>query len=181
MGLTVKTLLPEEMEEVFVEPDRIIQVLTNLMSNAVKFTERGSIRVSVADREEAVECSVSDTGRGISQEDIPYVFGAFQQFGSPAPVSERGTGLGLSICQKIVQRHKGRIWVASEPSRGTTFTFILPKYRPTEVLKEYIASGLHEAVEGETALSLLLFYVTNYDEMRRSLGEEKVRAMVQNL
>lgn len=180
-GLVVKTLFPKQLEEVLVEPDLIIQLLTNLVSNALKFTEKGSIEISILDREGSVECSISDTGRGISREDLPCAFSAFQQFGGPAPIGERGIGLGLSICKKIVERHKGRIWVSSELGRGSTFTFMLPKYRPTELLKEYITSGLHEAMEEETALSLLVFYITNYDEMRKNLGQEKVSAMVQNL
>lgn len=105
--------------------DKIAQVYVNLIGNAIKFTERGSITISAVNRDDGVECGVSDTGRGIASEDAKKVFLKYEQFGkNPA---EKGTGLGLSIAKSIVELHGGRIWFDSEPGKGSSFKFIIPK------------------------------------------------------
>ena len=116
--------LPARFDE-----DRIIQVLVNLISNAIKFTTQGG-RITIAAKRVTVtgtsfiQVSVADTGIGISPEDLPHVFEEFSQVGEPG--KEEGTGLGLAICLRIVQAHDGRIWAESEPGKGTTFHFTLP-------------------------------------------------------
>ena len=109
------------------DQDKIARVLTNLLHNAVKFTEKGAIEISVKDSDENVSCSVSDTGMGISSEDLPKVFNKFEQFGRRDKSQAQGTGLGLSICNQIIELHQGAIGVESDPGKGTTFYFSLPK------------------------------------------------------
>ena len=108
--------------------DRLIQVLINLISNAVKFTPTGSItcaaRLDPAGG--AVVLSVADTGVGIAPEDHERIFEEFGQAGDVLPEKPRGTGLGLAICRQIVEHHGGRLWLESEVGRGTTFSFSLP-------------------------------------------------------
>jgi signal transduction histidine kinase len=101
--------------------DRIMQVLGNLIGNALKFTPPGG-RITLSARREtnAVTFSVADTGSGISAEDLPHVFEQYWKH------DERGTGLGLFIARSVVQAHHGRIWVESTPGAGTTFFFTLP-------------------------------------------------------
>ena len=127
--LRIKVDFPKEREKINVDKDRIIQVFTNLIGNALKFTEKGHIQVIVVNRKEGIECSVADTGKGIDKEDVPKLFSKFQQFGRVVGPGEKGTGLGLSIVKGIVELHKGDISVESRVNKGTKFTFILPKGR----------------------------------------------------
>ncbi|MBI4313627.1 MAG: PAS domain S-box protein [Candidatus Omnitrophica bacterium] len=115
------------LPELPIDAQRISQVLMNLIGNAVKFTPSGGkVTVESKVRESNVWVSVSDTGVGISKEDLPKVFGRFQQVGERTPSDISGTGLGLSIAKEIVELHRGKIWVESELGKGTTFTFTLP-------------------------------------------------------
>jgi signal transduction histidine kinase len=104
--------------------DRIVQVLSNLLSNAMKFTPAGgAVTLRLERYDDHVELAVSDTGPGIAADALPRVFNRFWQ-----ARSEPGTGLGLGlyICEKIIAAHAGRIWVESEIGSGTTFRFTLP-------------------------------------------------------
>jgi PAS domain S-box-containing protein len=112
------------------DSDRIMQVLTNLISNAVKFTpEGGRVLLSVHRREEQLVIKVSDTGYGIPKEDLPKLFNRFFRVQRPGK-EIKGTGLGLAIVSKIVTGHGGRIEVESELDKGTTFTVLLPLTAP---------------------------------------------------
>jgi len=112
----------------YIDEDRIIQVFVNLISNAIKFTSNGHILISVIDKNEIIECSVEDTGRGISEEDIPKLFSKFEQFGRiPAGGMDKGTGLGLSIVKALIISHKGDIRIESKVGIGSKFIFVLPK------------------------------------------------------
>ncbi|MEE8424578.1 MAG: ATP-binding protein [Elusimicrobiota bacterium] len=112
------------------DPKRIIQVLTNLLSNALKFTPAGGeIEVGAApgERDDAgcVVFSVRDTGCGISPEDLRRVFRYFVQVGSPEQKAE-GTGLGLPLARSLVEIQGGRMWAESEPGKGSMFYFTIP-------------------------------------------------------
>lgn len=110
-----------------VDGDRLSQVLNNLLNNAVKFTEHGSIMVETKSLpvEGQVEVAVRDTGRGMPADSLDKIFEKFFQLGS-AQERVGGTGLGLSICREIVQQHGGRLWAESEPGKGSAFIFRLP-------------------------------------------------------
>ncbi len=126
-GLELRLQLPQKINKVPLDYDRILQVFTNLLANSIKFTKEGFIEIAVLEKEGEIECSVSDSGIGISEEDLPKVFGKFQQFGQIERIGEKGTGLGLSIVKGIIDLHKGKIWVESELAKGSKFTFTLPK------------------------------------------------------
>jgi two-component system, NtrC family, sensor kinase len=128
LGLELKEDFCSQPAMAYVDKDSIIRVFTNLIGNALKFTAKGCIEISVRDKPACVECCISDTGKGIAEEDIPRVFGKFEQFGSRGGLKEKGTGLGLNISQKIVELHQGEIWVESVLNQGTKFIFTLPKY-----------------------------------------------------
>jgi len=105
--------------------DRIVQVLSNLLCNAMKFTPRGgAVSLLLERRADNIELTVKDTGPGIAAHLLPHVFDRFWQ-GSSDPGT--GLGLGLYICERIISAHSGRIWVESELGRGTTFRFTLPQ------------------------------------------------------
>ena len=126
-GLTLRVDLPEQDLAVPLDPDRIHQVLDNLIGNAIKFTEEGEVAVVVQyyPDKNYVRVEVRDTGPGIDPDDQDKLFQKFQQLGG-ATRHSGGTGLGLSICKEIVRRHGGKIGVESRPGRGSCFWFILP-------------------------------------------------------
>lgn len=116
-----------QMPSVYVDPTQFIRLLQNLIGNAIKFRKPGEppvIEVGARESAEGWVFSVKDNGTGIAPENMGKVFVIFQRFhGKEYP----GTGLGLAICKKIVERHGGRIWVESEPGKGSDFCFTLPK------------------------------------------------------
>jgi len=115
------------LPEANLDPDRIIQVMTNLVGNAIKFTPvNGVVTVSASLNSHNIEVSVQDTGIGIPQESLEKVFDKFYQVGERAATDISGTGIGLSIAKEIVELHGGRIWVESERGNGAKFTFTLP-------------------------------------------------------
>ena len=125
-GLTLELRGDRPRIDIQADRKRLLQVLTNLVGNAVKFTRAGTITVSAAAGPEGMECRVSDTGCGIAEKDLPRVFGRFQQFGDQSRSGVQGTGLGLSICKEIVELHGGTIRVESALGQGTTFIVSLP-------------------------------------------------------
>jgi signal transduction histidine kinase len=121
-----------ELPETDVDADRIMQVLGNLLNNALKFTDAGGIvRLSAAATDGGVIVSVSDTGPGISPEDLPHIFDRFWHGRRRTKI--RSTGLGLAICRGIIQAHGGRIWAESTVGHGTTLSFVLPAAGPSAV------------------------------------------------
>jgi len=108
------------------DQDRLIQVVINLISNAVKFTDAGTITCSARQEGAELLVSVKDSGIGIAPDDQPKVFEKFKQVGDTLTDKPKGTGLGLPICKEIVEYHGGRVWVESEPGHGSTFSFTLP-------------------------------------------------------
>lgn len=109
------------------DPNRLIEVFDNLISNAIKFSKSGGkIRVHIKKAKEGVEISVSDQGIGIPKNELPKVFDRFARISSKPTAGEKSTGLGLSICKQIIGLHKGKIDVDSEIGKGTTFTIFLP-------------------------------------------------------
>ncbi len=118
--------IEDGLPEVIGDKDRLIQVVINLLSNAVKFTERGFVTCRVRKTGSEIIVSVIDTGMGIAEVDREKVFEKFRQAGDTLTDKPTGTGLGLSICKQIVEYHGGRIWVESEPGKGSTFSFTIP-------------------------------------------------------
>ena len=126
-GVALRVDVDPGLAEVVGDERKVKQVLLNLLSNAVKFTpEGGTIGLKAGRRDAGVEISVSDTGIGIAAEDQVTIFEEFRQVGSDETRKQEGTGLGLTLAKKFVELHGGRIWVESEPGRGSTFTFTLP-------------------------------------------------------
>ena len=115
-----------DLPEITGDQDRLIQVVINLISNAVKFTDAGSITCSAYLNGGELVVGVKDSGIGIAPVDQPKVFEKFKQVGDTLTDKPKGTGLGLPICKEIVEYHGGRIWVESTPGQGSTFSFSLP-------------------------------------------------------
>ncbi len=125
-GLALTSTVDANLPELMGDRDRIHQVLTNLVGNAINYTLAGSISIEATSVSQAVQMSVRDTGIGIKPEDISHIFDRFYRGDDPIVQEAGGTGLGLPIVKMFVEMHGGRVWVDSEVGTGSTFTFILP-------------------------------------------------------
>lgn len=127
-GLNLIIELDDSIPIIKFDKDKITQVLTNIVNNAIKFTEQGSVTISTTkgDNDNIIQVSVSDTGPGIKNEDLPKLFNEFEQLASGNERKTGGSGLGLAISRKIIKKHNATIWAESEPGKGTTFHFVLP-------------------------------------------------------
>ncbi|MDD5701790.1 MAG: ATP-binding protein, partial [Dehalococcoidales bacterium] len=123
--VTISANLANNLPEVLADRDRIRQTTINLVHNAVKFNKvGGNVKLSTRFENNAVIVDISDTGIGISKDDLPHVFERFYKADKARSIG--GSGLGLAIAKHTVQAHNGRIWVASEQGKGSTFSFSLP-------------------------------------------------------
>ncbi len=149
IGVELLLKLNDNLPKARFDSDKITQVLTNLVSNAMKFTEKGTITIEASKRNGAIQVSVSDTGHGIKEKDLPRVFDRFEQLATNGERKTGGTGLGLAISKEIIERHDGKIWVESEFGKGSKFTFTLPIYgseEPTKKAKELQAFPMSSSV-----------------------------------
>ena len=124
-GLQCKVDIPPGIL-VFQDKQRFTQVITNLVSNSIKFTNSGIIEITGINTGNEIQVSVKDSGIGIEEEDIPRLFEPFAQIYSKLESKPRGTGLGLCLCGKVVNLMQGRIWAESEFGKGSVFTFNVP-------------------------------------------------------
>jgi two-component system sensor histidine kinase VicK len=114
--------------QVWADPDRILQALANLISNAIKFSPMGGEIILTARHIDADEAQfdIHDQGRGIPEDRLENIFERFQQIDASDSRAMGGTGLGLAICRSIITQHGGHIWASSPPGQGATFSFTLP-------------------------------------------------------
>jgi signal transduction histidine kinase len=105
---------------------RLMQVLLNLVGNAIKFTEVGKVAIRAELIGDAFRVAVTDTGPGIAEGDRERIFEEFQQADSAVARTKGGTGLGLAIARRIIEMHGGRLWLESTPGVGSTFAFVVP-------------------------------------------------------
>ncbi len=191
----------QNVSRLFADPKRIRQVLTNLLSNALKFTDRGQVwvRVRLVSSEDMVRrwqypeensggvwIAVEDTGVGIPEKEIPNLFQHFNQVREDILVNKpKGTGLGLAICSEIVTHYGGQIWVESELDRGSTFSFVLPlriAYPLHEVALESSPVRAPEAqVETASSSQPLVLIVDDELHIRNLLKQELLEAGYQVL
>lgn len=126
-SMSLRTEIPGNLPEVLIDPNRIEQVIANLVTNAIKFSKPNSeIVLRAALLEKAVVVSVIDQGQGIPEDEIPQMFRHFSKTTIKPTGGETSTGLGLFIAKRIVEAHGGKIWVESQPGTGSTFSFTLP-------------------------------------------------------
>jgi two-component system clock-associated histidine kinase SasA len=129
-SLNLETDFPQDLPLVYADPERIRQVITNLLDNAIKYTPpKGSIKVSILHRTtQKIQVSFCDTGPGIPPEKQEKIFE--DRFRLERDRTKEGYGIGLSLCQRIIRAHYGQIWVESPDRQGSCFHFTLPVYRP---------------------------------------------------
>jgi signal transduction histidine kinase len=131
-AITLDPIVTERSIFVWADPDKVNQVLMNLIGNAIKFTPAsGTVTVSTSrSGKKNVQVSVSDTGPGVLPGEREKIFDKFYQIAEAGGAKPKGTGLGLAICKALVELHGGKIWVESEIKHGSTFSFTLPAYSP---------------------------------------------------
>ncbi|WP_367391341.1 ATP-binding protein [Lewinella sp. LCG006] len=165
--------IPADLPSVLADEDRLQQILHNLIGNAIKFTNEGSITVSAQDAVEVIKISVTDTGIGIAPEKHETIFEAFQQEDGSSVREFAGTGLGLSITKYLVDLHKGEISLTSKPGEGTTFHFSLPKTDEAPV-----AITLEHEPSTHELLPLLGDSEPAVDEVAAASTEQKVNILI---
>lgn len=134
--ITLEKEIETPMPDIIGDRDKLIQVVINLISNAVKFTDQGKVTCKAKLKQDEILVSISDTGIGIAKEDYGAVFEQFKQVGGDTLTDKpKGTGLGLPICKEIVEHHGGRIWLESEQGKGSIFHFSLPLHPNADNVK----------------------------------------------
>lgn len=172
-NLQLKIHMDDQLDQVMVgDPFRLKQILINLVANALKFTEKGSVEIAIRQIEGSryfsrLRIDVKDTGIGISKQQIPYIFRDFNQADTSITRKYGGTGLGLAICKRLVEMQKGRIYVKSTVGKGSTFSVEL-KYKlgkPSDLVKEVktslnpqILAGKRVLVIDDDEYNILLFH-----------------------
>ena len=126
-GLQLKVVSSHEVLPIVADKPRVTNVISQLVGNALKFTRKGGIEITLIQKTDGVECSVRDTGMGVAPEDMSKLFHKFEQFGWVPGGGEKGMGLGLAVCKGIIELHSGKISAESQLGQGSTFTFTLPK------------------------------------------------------
>jgi signal transduction histidine kinase len=168
-GITLSSDVPGDLPPSYADADRVRQVLTNLIDNAIKFTGQGgtiAIGAEVSREDSNFICvSVADTGCGISPEDSKRVFGHLYQANSSVETARKGLGLGLYICKEIVSYHGGRIWVESGLGHGSTFFFTLPVFSLGKLLAPILTP--QNMLEG--SISAIIIHIFPPD--KRQLSE----------
>ncbi|WP_367750279.1 ATP-binding protein [Ammoniphilus sp. 3BR4] len=125
-GTTLEARIEPALPSCFADPDRLVQILKNLVMNAIKFTENGSIVISATHIDSYLKFQVTDTGVGIREEDLERIWERFFKGDRVRSKTNKGTGLGLAIVKELVEMHDGEVSVTSVVGEGTTFTFTLP-------------------------------------------------------
>jgi signal transduction histidine kinase len=132
--LALKMAVPPGLPTAYGDERRITQVLLNLVGNAIKFTDAGTVTVAAEAVKDAITVTVGDTGPGISERDQLLIFEEFRQADSSVTKEKGGTGLGLPIARRIVEMHGGKLWVASKLGEGSTFFVTLPIKAKTPIV-----------------------------------------------
>ena len=129
--MRVDSVVGADVPAAIADPERVHQVLFNLLDNAVRFTPAGgSVTVSALQHDGSVQVRVADTGVGIPAEHLPRVFERFYRVDSARSRDDGGTGIGLAIARSVIEAHGGRIWAESRPGEGSVFAFELPAAAP---------------------------------------------------
>lgn len=147
-GLWLHTDIDPHLPVLFIDRTRIRQVLLNLVTNSLRFTDRGGVTLRLQKIDEAVQVSVEDTGPGIAAEEIPRLFQEFRQVSEGSWRRREGSGLGIPISQRFIQLHGGKMWVESEVGQGSKFHFSLPLTGPATDQADF---PLQELPSGEKA------------------------------
>ncbi len=169
---------PQSIGDWFIgDPVRISQVLINLVGNAIKFTEAGSVSVAVANENDSLRISVRDTGIGIAKEKLHQVFESFTQESSDTTRKFGGTGLGLTISKQLVELMQGTLIVESEQGKGSVFSFLLPMQKSEAQAKKDNSVNLNEGIN-LTGVKILLAEDNLFNQM---VAEDTLKMLIEDL
>ena len=154
--LTYSTALPDHDDNITIDETKLVQIISNLLSNALKFIKRGSVQFGYLLRENNLEFYVKDTGIGISDEMHEKIFERFRQVENTMTREYEGSGLGLSISKAYVKLLGGDIWLRSKPGEGSTFSFNIPFKRPVGLSAEYDISAGDPKLEIKRPVTILV-------------------------
>lgn len=171
-GVRVELLTGDPLPMTYLDQDRMTQVVTNLVDNAIKYTPRGgSVSVAMKKEDGKILFQVRDTGVGIREGDQEKLFQKFRQLG-PSPHQEKGVGLGLAIVKEIVELHHGKIWVKSKEGKGSVFSILLPILGDEAFFLERLSKEMAKARENGDSLALVIVGLENFERIRENIGEK---------
>lgn len=169
-GIDLKWTLPAKQINIFIDTEKFMQVICNLLNNAIKFTDAsGAINIETKIVGEKVRICVSDTGIGISKTDMHKLFGRFVQISKASRFQSKGLGLGLSIAKDLVEKHSGEIWAESKLGVGSRFYFTLPMIYTTKFLDSQVADRINEFLKREISLYLLNVTIIDFKEFKKKV------------
>lgn len=162
-----------------IDPMRIFQIFSNLMNNAIKHSNSGTITITITEHSDHIECAVEDQGTGISAQDLPKAFDKFEQFNRKSKSGYQGTGLGLPITKRLVELHGGDIWISSEENRGTKLTFTLPKLSPLDYLKKSLDTLIASSLTSkQTVFSVVMIQLHHFDKLIRKRSKDQTTQLI---
>jgi len=165
-GVALECRLPKEEINLFIDPERINQVVSNLLDNAIKFTEAGgSVEVGVNIFEDKIRVAVTDTGVGITKGDLEKIFHRFEQADNQKNNRNKGVGLGLAIVKELVAKHGGEIWAESKSGIGSKFYFTLPRFYTLGVLGKEVRGKINSALNKSASVFLINMLIVNYRQI----------------
>lgn len=166
-GINLEYRLPRKQANIFIDAERINRVFSNLIDNAIKFTEeKGKVKVEVRILEDKVRVGVIDSGIGIAKANLSQLFNKFTQVSKIATAERKGVGLGLSIAKELIERHRGEIWVESKSGVGSKFYFTLPRFYETDVLDNRIKSRINDSLDKDISVYFINLLIVNYKEFK---------------
>lgn len=169
-GIHLDYHLPTKQINIFIDAERIDQVITNLINNAIKFTEEnGKIKVEIKIFEDKVRLGIIDTGVGIAKQDLPKLFGRFVQVSKVEGYERKGLGLGLSIARELIEKHGGEIWAESKLGVGSKFYFTLSRFYTAKVLSTQIRERINNLLSKGITAYLINPVIVNFEEFRERI------------
>lgn len=169
--------LSESDVSLFIDAERVVQIITNLINNAIKFTgENGQIQVEVKVLEDKVRVGVVDTGIGIAEAGLPRVFDKFVQVSTSDAARKQGIGLGLTIVKELVEKHGGEIWIESKIGEGSKFYFTLPRFYTANILGKHAKDKINQLLKDHDSIHLINLLIVNWEVFKKrvDLGPDEL-------
>ncbi len=162
--------LPARDINIFMDAERINQVISNLITNALKFTEEGGkVKVEAEVLEDKIRVGVIDTGIGIAKQDIAKLFAKFVQVARLPGYERKGLGLGLSIAKELIERHGGEVWAESKSGIGSRFYFTLPRFYTANILNKEVKNRINSILGTKVNVHLINLFIINYRQIRSTM------------